>query len=133
MGFMFGKSSAEDSWTQFEVALVAAWNAAVVSRRWKSVIWRCKQSEGECLNYSDIVIIQLFSMIYCIGSRCRRVAVLNRKVSIDVDRLTVLFPCVKRLGLASKSLASKFRFEIAFPVNIFVSLTLVDHINQYFK
>jgi hypothetical protein len=33
-------------WTQFEVALVAAWNAAVVSiKTWKSVIWRCKQSE----------------------------------------------------------------------------------------
>ena len=33
-------------------------------------------------NYSYIVIIQFFSMIYCIGSRCRRVAALNRKVSI---------------------------------------------------
>ena len=30
---------------------------------------------------SYIVIIQFFSMIYCIGSRIRRVAVLNRKVS----------------------------------------------------
>jgi hypothetical protein len=30
MGFMFGKSSAE---LMFEVALVVAWNAAVVSRR----------------------------------------------------------------------------------------------------
>jgi hypothetical protein len=47
----------------------------------KTVIWRC-QSEGQCLNYSYIVIIQFFSMIYCIGSRCRRVAVLNCKVSI---------------------------------------------------
>jgi hypothetical protein len=27
-------------------------------------------------------------MIYCIGSRCRRVAVLNRKVSTDTDRQT---------------------------------------------
>jgi hypothetical protein len=33
------------------------------------------------LNYSFIVIIQFFSMIYCIDSRFRRVAVLNRKVS----------------------------------------------------
>jgi hypothetical protein len=48
----------------------------------KSVIWRCKQSDEQCLNYSYIVIIQFFSMIYCIASRCRRVAVLNRKVSI---------------------------------------------------
>jgi hypothetical protein len=30
------------------------------------------------------IIIQLFSMIYCIGSRCRRVALLNRKVSINI-------------------------------------------------
>ena len=44
------------------------------------MIWR-KQSERQHLNYSYIVIIQLFSMIYCIGSRCRRVAVLNREVS----------------------------------------------------
>jgi hypothetical protein len=29
-----------------------------------------------------IIIIQFSSMIYCIGSRRRRVAVLNRKVSI---------------------------------------------------
>ena len=36
------------------------------------------QSQDVRLNYSYIVIIQLFSMIHCIGSRCRRVAILNR-------------------------------------------------------
>ena len=70
MGFMVGKSS----------TAIAAWNTAVVSRRenmWFGVVNRARTS----LNYSYIVITQFFSMIYCIGSRCRRVAVLNRKVS----------------------------------------------------
>jgi hypothetical protein len=31
----------------------------------------------QSLNYSYIVITQLFSMTYCIGARCRRVAVLK--------------------------------------------------------
>jgi hypothetical protein len=38
----------------------------------------CDKTElGQCLNYSYIVITQFFSIIYCIGSRCRRVAVLK--------------------------------------------------------
>jgi hypothetical protein len=65
MGFMFGKSSAEPS---LKLHLL-----------WLEIN----------LNYSYIVIviIQLFSMSYCIGSRCRRIAVLNRKVSYTYDIL----------------------------------------------
>jgi hypothetical protein len=73
---------------QFRVLLNRVWSCTCCGlkcsrciKTWKSVIWRCKQSEGQCLNYSYIVIIQFFSMICCIGSRCRPVAVPNRKVS----------------------------------------------------
>jgi hypothetical protein len=49
------------------------------------------QTEREqWLNYSYIVITQFFSMIYCIGSRCRRVAVVNRKVFNNVERTASL-------------------------------------------
>ena len=39
---------------------------------------------------SYIVIIQFFSMVYCIGGRYRRVAVLNRKVSNLQKRSTLV-------------------------------------------
>jgi hypothetical protein len=59
MGFMVGKSSAEPS---LKLHLLRLEVQPLYQDVWKSVIWRCKQSEDNaCLNYSYIVIIQLFS------------------------------------------------------------------------
>jgi hypothetical protein len=73
MGFMVGKSSAEPS-----LKLHLLWLGMQLLYQDVKICDLTLQTErGQCLNYSYIVIIQLFSMIYCIGSRCRRVAVLK--------------------------------------------------------
>jgi hypothetical protein len=102
MGFMFGKSCAEPSLKLHLLRLemqplyqdVKICDLALSS---------CQQSVGQCLNYSYIVIIQFFSMIYCIGSRCRRVAVLNRKVS---NAPAIAVPIISRLTILDVVLAS---------------------------
>ena len=67
MGFMFGKSSTEPSLKLHLLRLEM--------QPLDQDVKICER--GQCLNYSYIVIIHLFSMIYCIGSRCRHVAVLK--------------------------------------------------------
>jgi hypothetical protein len=78
MGFMFGKSSAEPSLKLHLLRLgmqplyqdVKICDLALSTER---------RTMSELFIYCNYSVF--FSMIYCIGSRYRRVAVLNRKVS----------------------------------------------------
>jgi hypothetical protein len=72
MGFIVGKSSPEPS-VKLHLLLL---EMQPLYQDVKIFDLACKLCEGQGLNYSYIVIIQFFSMIYCIGIA---VAVLNRK------------------------------------------------------
>ena len=74
MGFIVGKSSAKPS-----LKLHLLWLGMQPLYQDVQIcdLALYKTERGQSLNYSYIVITQFFSMIYCIGSRCRRVAVLK--------------------------------------------------------
>jgi hypothetical protein len=101
MGFMVGKSS----------TAVAAWNAAVVSRRenlWFGVVNRARTS----LNYSYIVITQLFSMIYCIGSRYRP-KIVRSLLPLRKRRNTLRFGTIRLKWRTGFSFLSSLYFRIS--------------------
>jgi hypothetical protein len=83
MGFIVGKSSVEPSTASSLKLHLLRLEMQPLYQDLKICDLALQTERGQCLNYSYIVIIQLFSIIYCIGSRCRRVAVLNRQVSIN--------------------------------------------------
>jgi hypothetical protein len=68
MGFMFGKSSAEPS---LKLHLLRLEMQPLYEDVKICDLALYKTERGQRLNYSYIVIMQFFSMIYCIGSRCR--------------------------------------------------------------
>jgi hypothetical protein len=73
MGFIVGKSSAKPS-----LKLHLLWlGMQPLYQDVKIYDLALETERGQCLNYSYIVITQFLSMIYCIGSRCRRVAILK--------------------------------------------------------
>ena len=92
MGFMIGKSSAEPSLKLHLLRLeMQPW--PVAPRRIISDLALQLQSEDNVL-----------SMIYCIGSRCCRVAVLGRKVSDAIGpEKTTFFPKRRKLLLGVKT------------------------------
>jgi hypothetical protein len=67
MGFMVGKSSAEPSLKLHLLRL----GMQPLYQDVKICALALLAERGQCLNHSYILIIQFFSMIYCIGSRCR--------------------------------------------------------------
>ena len=74
MGFMVGKSSAKPS---LKLHLLRLGMQPLYQDVNICDLALSTERIGHCLNYSYIVITQFFSIICCIGSRCRRVAVLK--------------------------------------------------------